>query len=610
MSNIAFQIGSHRLDPARRELERDGALVALTPHVFDCLTYLVIHRERAIGRDELIAAVWGTVEVSDTLLSQTVMHARRAVGDNGADQRCIRTIPRYGFRWVGAVVPLVEETPDTGTPTPSEPAPSDTGEWHAKAPAAPPPRRFRRLLAAALAGVAIVVLLGVSLYARRETTTTQAASARDPDLVLVLPVRVADTRETAWIPLGVMDAIAGHLRTRRWSVVPSATAVAIANRMATGDSALPAPEWTHAGTVARPSARHDGRTWNVRIDLAGVGDLPPWVQAEAPELLDAARLAADRLLAVLRRQPLPELSRDDPDLAVSVVLQRVQAEFLAGRLDAAAAILASTPAAILAQPDIALKAAELDYRAGRLERAAEAFGGLLAQLPAESHPRQRAQALVGLGSIERTYTRLEAAEGYYREALSVLEPLGDPALTGLAQAYLGITLGSQRRHEEGLAALATARVLLERTGDELGLAMVEAGFATIEGDRRRPAAAAPRMERAIERLERFGSHADAVAMRIALAQMRGELLEHAAAEAVSAAVWAEIHDQPRQRLYQMAGAVHAQNLVALGRLDEARAVLGALDRDADAGDDSYQRRQTRLAAVLLEQAQGSREAGA
>ena len=69
----------------------------MQPKAFDCLTYLIANRDRAVGRDELIAAVWGKVEISDNILGQVVAHARRAVNDNGEEQRVIRTVPRFGY---------------------------------------------------------------------------------------------------------------------------------------------------------------------------------------------------------------------------------------------------------------------------------------------------------------------------------------------------------------------------------------------------------------------------------------------------------------------------------------------------------------------------------
>src|SRR3546814_7765983 len=70
MRNRIYRFGDYRVCPAARELEFRDELVVLSPKVFDCLAYLIEHRERAVGRDELISAVWGKLDVSDTLRSE------------------------------------------------------------------------------------------------------------------------------------------------------------------------------------------------------------------------------------------------------------------------------------------------------------------------------------------------------------------------------------------------------------------------------------------------------------------------------------------------------------------------------------------------------------
>ena len=110
---VVYRFGEYCLDPAMRELRQGGLEVSLPPKSFDCLVYLVEHRDRAVGRDELISAVWGRVDVSDAVLAQTLLRARRSVGDTGAGQTTIRTIPRFGYRWAA---PLVAEHRDTALP--------------------------------------------------------------------------------------------------------------------------------------------------------------------------------------------------------------------------------------------------------------------------------------------------------------------------------------------------------------------------------------------------------------------------------------------------------------------------------------------------------------
>ena len=91
------------LDTDRRELRRGADAVSVAPQVFDLLAYLIRNRERVASKDDLIAAIWGGRSVSDAALTTRINVARSAIGDNGEDQHLLKTLPRKGFRFVGAV---------------------------------------------------------------------------------------------------------------------------------------------------------------------------------------------------------------------------------------------------------------------------------------------------------------------------------------------------------------------------------------------------------------------------------------------------------------------------------------------------------------------------
>ena len=89
------------LDVARRELRAGDALVELQPQVFDLLSYLVEHRDRVVGKDELLSALWPDVTVSEGSLQRTMSLLRSALGDAG--DAIVRTFPRRGYRFVADV---------------------------------------------------------------------------------------------------------------------------------------------------------------------------------------------------------------------------------------------------------------------------------------------------------------------------------------------------------------------------------------------------------------------------------------------------------------------------------------------------------------------------
>src|SRR5690606_17912490 len=109
MKSVQYRFGEFRLVSATRQAWRNGEPIRLPRRVFDCIVYLLENRERAIGRDELVAAIWGRVDVADTQLSQLMRRVRRALGDDGHSQRSIETVQGFGYRW--AMEAEAEPTP-------------------------------------------------------------------------------------------------------------------------------------------------------------------------------------------------------------------------------------------------------------------------------------------------------------------------------------------------------------------------------------------------------------------------------------------------------------------------------------------------------------------
>jgi TolB-like protein len=117
---MQFLFDNHVLDIRRRELHRGSAPVPVEPQVFDLLIFLLQNRDRVVSKDDLIASVWGGRIVSDATLASRINAARKAVADNGEEQRLIRTVARRGIRFVGAV--RVRAAADEAAQTAAAPA--------------------------------------------------------------------------------------------------------------------------------------------------------------------------------------------------------------------------------------------------------------------------------------------------------------------------------------------------------------------------------------------------------------------------------------------------------------------------------------------------------
>ncbi len=92
------------IDAAKRELIAAGTPLRVEPKVLDLLLYLIECRDRVVSKDELVNAVWQGRFISDAAISSSVAAARRALSDDGREQRYLRTAHGRGFRFVGSLV--------------------------------------------------------------------------------------------------------------------------------------------------------------------------------------------------------------------------------------------------------------------------------------------------------------------------------------------------------------------------------------------------------------------------------------------------------------------------------------------------------------------------
>ena len=120
--NLLYIFDKFVLDSDKRELRSGATVVAMEPQVFDLLVHLIRHRQHVVSRDELIESIWGGRIVSESALSTRITAVRSAIGDNGTEQRLIKTLSRKGVRFVGEV----REEPGA-----SEAAPANSSESRA-----------------------------------------------------------------------------------------------------------------------------------------------------------------------------------------------------------------------------------------------------------------------------------------------------------------------------------------------------------------------------------------------------------------------------------------------------------------------------------------------
>jgi DNA-binding winged helix-turn-helix (wHTH) protein len=114
---LIFVFGDCELDLDRFELRRGGQPRPVEPQVFDLLAVLIRERHRVVPKEELLDIVWGNRFVSESALTSRVKAARQAIGDDGRNQRLIRTAHGRGYQFVASADEAAQPDPVASVPS-------------------------------------------------------------------------------------------------------------------------------------------------------------------------------------------------------------------------------------------------------------------------------------------------------------------------------------------------------------------------------------------------------------------------------------------------------------------------------------------------------------
>lgn len=589
---LIYRFDDFVLNPATRELRKGGEPLALSSRAFDCLVYLVEHRGRAVGRDELIAAVWGRTEISEALLSHTILKLRRGLGDTGNEQRTVRTVPRFGYRWGCATTAEAEVAPEPAV-SPPEPFAASPAPSRGHDGGAVPATRSRasRPLRVALAVLFLAALAAALLLVRRPARVAGDAVEILPAApVLVLPAEVGASDEWRWLRFGVMDLVANRLRDRAVPTVPSENVVGLVKQRPAADGDALLHDASFAAVAALrvlPRVRREGERWLVRLDAFGTQRSFD-VEAQADEPIAAAREAADALLKRLGRAG-GETSSQPRSPALDELLQHTGAAMLADQLEQARELVARAPPELQGDPRVEQRLAQIDLRAGDYEAVETRLQPLLDRLGSGGDPALRARAMLTLAASQVRRGQPDRALELYDEAIALRGGGDDHEVLGIARLGRGAVLGQRGRYDEATAELSRARTDLEAVGDGLAVASVDVNLGGFLLARHRPADALAILKNAVRQFERLGAREGRAYALAEQAAAEAELLERDAALATSERFWpAEAHTS-NQRMRWSLTAARAATLHGVDRDDEALALVERLRREADPQRDALAR---------------------
>jgi len=104
------------IDARNRQLWRRGELVPLNSKYFEVLLLLVHQSGQLVEKQRLFDEVWEGVIVTDAALTQCIKDIRKQLGDDAANPRYIKTVPKHGYIFIGHAVAVNGETPPSFAP--------------------------------------------------------------------------------------------------------------------------------------------------------------------------------------------------------------------------------------------------------------------------------------------------------------------------------------------------------------------------------------------------------------------------------------------------------------------------------------------------------------
>ena len=578
-----YHFGDFILDSATRELRHADVRQVLPPRMFECLRWLIEHRERAVGRDELLAAVWGQVDADPNVVAQVIARLRRLIDVDGAES-VIRTVPHFGYRWLPAT-------------RISEPAAShdviDANEISIPRTAAPWWRGARWATA-----LLSLVVISASPIPRSDSGTERA---------LVLPAQIEADPGQEWMRLGLMALAIERLRSAGQAVVPADNVVAATRDMDfSGDTSQLmeriADDWPRSRIIAL-HARADSGRWRVDLMLNRPGESPLQSGADAADALDATREAADRMAMLLGRSPV-----EDAKSLPSALLQ-VEAASLAGETELAFALLDRVDVSSRETPEYRYQRAWSEYLAGSLNASAADFQALLADVSASRAPVLRARTLNGLANVQYQQGDIAGQRASAEEAIALLQQHDAPAELGRALMGRAVALVTQGQADAAQRDFQLARIAFESGGDRLGMVRSELALGIMQKHRGRFAEARPVFQSALLTLSALHDMQDELLACVHLIETHLRLLEPADALALEPRLRSLIERVPPSPLRSLAELSRIELLHSNGRVSEARNLLAATCK-GDAGGERCGDHPWRmqLAGMRVRMDSGDREA--
>lgn len=482
-----YSFGEFELKPLARELKRNGELIELTASAFDCLVYLVEHRERPVGRDELIAAVWGSADVSENLLAQTIARLRRTFDDDANEQRYIKTLPRVGYRWVPdtsvashVVAPIVESPAST---------PSKVDDTR-------PQVSRRSWLKPSLWAALLLLLMGAGGYWHWLTRSRPSLLANQGTTV-VLPAEVDAPSDWAWLRLGLMDLIASDLRDAKIPVESSQTVLDLLGQTDKDGTA----QFASFALVIHPRVTLTDNIWHVHLQAGAPGGRLWQADASSDNVLKAVRSANAFLLAQMGAERSGTPTTGD---TAEQYLLRMDAASYAGSSDIERELIDKAPKEVRETLEFAHAKASFYCDQGEYETCKRELGELLERLPADTQPVLRGRTLAQQWYVFFREHKYAEGEAVLSEAVGLLQKQNNTGYLAHAYAQRAELEMMDNKLDQAESDFGLARINYTLAGNTAGALGIDESLAELAMRRGRLTQALPTIQRAYDQYQRMG----------------------------------------------------------------------------------------------------------
>lgn len=235
---LVYRLAEAELEPLSGLVRRHGQEKYLRPKTLQVLLYLIEQRPRLVTKEELLQQVWQDVAVTDDALVQSIVEIRKAFGESSQQPRLIKTFPKNGYRFIGAVetrhalavteITSVEIEYEEEIDETARPRDGAMESWRDSEHLVSPPSRLAVTpslrLRTSLLALALLLPLGGYLYWRansepRAEIVLPRVPGKKPVAVLYFENRARD-RELDWLREGLADMLIASLsRSQRLTLL-------------------------------------------------------------------------------------------------------------------------------------------------------------------------------------------------------------------------------------------------------------------------------------------------------------------------------------------------------------------------------------------------------